>query len=127
MLRILHLEDHADDAFLIEQTLTVNGVKASFTVVRNRAEFALAMKWKQFDLILADNGLPGFSGLEALKMSRQDCPGIPFICVSGAATQDQVLYSMSQGATDYVLKDELPRLVAAVRREEERLHLLAET
>src|SRR5579883_3301524 len=124
MLRILHLEDRQEDAFLIENAILNWGIPAEFIVVRDRPEFVSALEQSQFDLILADNGLPGFDGLAALKMVRQQFPSIGFICVSGAAGENQTRASFQAGATDYVLKDDLSRLVATVRREWDRTQLL---
>src|ERR1051325_6141714 len=124
MLRILHLEDRRDDAFLIQQTLIENGVEADINVAANRAEFVSALDLHDFDLILADNALPGFSGLDALKLARQKCPEAAVICVSGNFSEAQATACLNAGATDYVLKDYLWQLVAAVRCEGERLRLL---
>lgn len=124
MLRILHLEDSADDAFLIKTTLSRHGIAADFTLVRNRAEFTDALNHQPCNLILCDNGLPGFTGLEALRMAREKYPHIGFICVSGAAAEEQVVTSLNAGATDYVQKDQTWQLIVSVRREEERLQLM---
>ena len=124
MLQILHLEDSKDDAFLIEQTIVRNGgIQARLTVVRDRQEFVSALEQKQFDLVLADNGLPGFDSLSALKMVRQKFPTMGFICVSGAATGKQLQATVAAGVNDFVLKDDLERLVKILRREEEKLQL----
>lgn len=124
MLRILHLEDREEDAFLIGQAVARTGIKAEFTVVRDRQEFISALEKDGFDLVLADNGLPGFDGISALKMVRQKYPDIGFICVSGTASEKQIRASLDAGATDYVLKDDVWRLVAAVRREQEKSRML---
>ncbi len=123
MLKILHLEDRRDDAFLIEQSLAEGGVEARFTVAKGRLEFIHALDKHSFDLILADNGLPGFSGLEALQMVRLRWPDMGFICVSGAASDEHVLKCLNAGANGYVLKDQPWQLVAAVKAETERLRL----
>ena len=67
-------------------------------------------------VILADFSLPGFDGFEALAIARERCPEIPFLFVSGAIGEERAIESMKRGATDYVLKDRLSRLVPAVER-----------
>jgi hypothetical protein len=124
MLSILHLEDCATDAVLIEHALQSNGIHAKFTVVQKHSDFLAKLDGNKFDLILADNGLPGFNGLDALKLVREKFPGLAWICVSGAAREEQAFNYLNAGATDYVLKDQVWNLVAAVRRAQERLQQL---
>jgi hypothetical protein len=124
MLQILHLEDGQLDAFLINRALADDGIEAKIVVAKSGPEFVSALKERQFDLILADSGMPGFSGLEALKLVRQKSPETAVICVSGAVTEELASACLDAGATDYVLKDHLWQLVAAVRCEQERLRLL---
>jgi signal transduction histidine kinase/DNA-binding response OmpR family regulator len=123
MLNVLHLEDNQHDAVLIEQAIVKDGILAKFIVVRDRSEFVSALQESRFDLVLADNGLPGFDSISALKMVREKYPNIGFICVSGAASEKQIRDSLRAGASDYILKDDLSRLVTAVRLEQERVHL----
>ena len=98
MLRILHLEDRQDDAFLIKQILGENGIEADINLATNRSEFVSALERDDFDLILADNALPGFSGLDALKLARQKCPQAAVICVSGNLSETQATACMQAGA-----------------------------
>ncbi len=65
---------------------------------------------------MADYVLPGFDGLAALKLAQAVCPQVPFILVSGVLGEEQAIEAMKQGATDYVLKQRLQRLVPAVQR-----------
>ena len=81
-----------------------------------RAEFEAALGEGRFDLVLADNSLPGFSGLEALRLCRRRAPDVPFIFVSGTLGEEVAIHSLQEGATDYVLKERLARLAPAVRR-----------
>src|SRR5690348_13637607 len=102
MLRVLHLEDHKDDAFFIEQALTGAGIQVSITLTKNASQFKAALDKEPFDLILADHSMPSFSGTEAMEIARQKFPGIPFICVSGDVHPDQIDISLAAGATDYI-------------------------
>jgi len=116
MLRILHLEDDLQDAELVEATLTGEGFDCEVRVVSSRDEFISALKERPFDLILADFALPGFDGMSALGMVRQDHATLPFIFVSGRLGEEAAIDSLRNGATDYVLKSRLSRLGPAVSR-----------
>lgn len=123
MLRILHLEDCPDDAFFVEQALKEGGINASFKVVKDRPNFVQALYDDRFDLILSDNGLPGFSSVEALKLAREKRADVGFICISGSDRDEHALDCLNAGATNYVQKDRLWELIAAVRAEQERIQL----
>src|SRR5207244_3301324 len=81
----------------------------------SESAFAQAIKDSQPDLILADYQLTRFNGLQALAMVRQQCPDVPFILISGVCGEELAITALTGGATDYVLKDRLYRLVPAVR------------
>ena len=87
MLHILHLEDNADDAFLIQQTLLDHKIDAEIQQVPTRAAFLDALERGGFDLILADSYLPGLDGAEAMKMARAKYPEVSMIAVSGAVNE----------------------------------------
>jgi signal transduction histidine kinase len=115
-LHILHLEDDANDAALVQSTLETEGITCAFTCVKNRDEFMAALERGGIDLILSDYALPGFDGMSALKIAQAKWPAIPLIFVSGMMGEERAIDSLKHGATDYVLKDRLARLVPAVRR-----------
>jgi signal transduction histidine kinase len=115
-LHILHLEDDPYDVELIQETLKRESVPCTITHASNRAEFLLALEQTNFDLILADFALPAFNGLEALALAREKHPDVPYIFVSGAIGEEKAIETLKQGATDYVLKHRLPRLVPAIQR-----------
>jgi PAS domain S-box-containing protein len=126
-LRILHLEDNPDDAELIEMLLTDQGIACKIERVQTRDEFIAALDLGQFDLILSDFSLPAFDGLSALELAREKCPLAPFLFVSGTLGEEVAINALKSGATDYILKQRLPRLASAVARAitdaEERLAL----
>ncbi|MFM8535177.1 MAG: response regulator [Acidimicrobiia bacterium] len=115
-IRILHLEDNADDAFLVASTLRREGLPCALTVVHSRDQFLQALGTPAFDLVLSDYRLPGFDGMAALQMLRERDELIPFILVSGTLGEEAVIECIRSGVTDYVLKDRLARLAACVRR-----------
>ena len=115
-LRILHLEDDPMDAELVQMTLSAEGVDCEVQVVSRREEFGVAVERGGIDLILADFALPTFDGMSALAMVRERHPDLPFVFVSGKLGEEAAIESLKSGATDYVLKNRLSRLVPAVLR-----------
>lgn len=115
-LKILHLEDDREDAALIASILRSGEIEADIDVVDTRSGFGEKMARGGYDLVLADYQLPQFDGLEALAMTRRMRPHVPLIIVSGVMGEEAAIDSMRSGATDYVLKTRLSRLVPAVRR-----------
>jgi len=115
-LHILHLEDDPNDAALIQSALEAGGLPCSITRAQSRDDFVAALEKGGIDLILSDFTMPGFDGMSALKIARARWPAIPFIHVSGTLGEEQAIDSLRSGATDYILKGRLSRLLPAVRR-----------
>jgi len=115
-LRILHLEDSPSDCDLVQQLLVRDGLKCEIIRRDSRDAFVQDLQKKDFDLIFADCSMPDFDGLRALELAREHAPEIPFIFVSGTIGEEFAIESLRNGATDYVLKNRLSRLVPAVRR-----------
>jgi signal transduction histidine kinase len=115
-LRILHLEDCESDYELVQQLLVKDGLNCEVVRRDTRAGFIEDLKKRDFDLIFADCTVPEFNGVDALELARQLAPEIPFIFVSGTIGEDFAIESLHRGATDYVLKNRLARLIPAVRR-----------
>jgi signal transduction histidine kinase len=115
-LHILHLEDDPNDAALIQSTLEAGGITCAITCAQTRDEFVAALARGGIGLILSDHTLPAFDGMSALKIAQVTCPAVPLIFVSGTLGEESAIDSLKSGATDYVLKERLARLVPAVRR-----------
>jgi PAS domain S-box-containing protein len=115
-LRILSVEDDPKDADLIEDLLATEGIVCDITRVENQADFMASLKQGGVDLILADYSLPSFDGISALKLAIKICPDVPFIFVSGTLGEEVAIEALKIGATDYVLKTSLSRLVPSVQR-----------
>ena len=115
-LRILLLEDDPFDAGLIQELLEGDHFVCEVTRVQTRAEFVAALENTDIDLILADYKLPSFDGLSALKLTLSARPDLPFIFVSGTIGEDVAIEALKIGATDYVLKTRLSRLVPSAER-----------
>jgi PAS domain S-box-containing protein len=115
-LRVLHLEDEPDFASLVSAILEKEGVSAETVLVTDFANFTAVLERDSFDVILADYMLPSCNGIQALQVARQKCPEVPFLLLSGAIGEHAAIDILRTGATDYVLKSRLERLVPAIRR-----------
>ena len=115
-LRVLHLEDDVRDTELIQATLEAEGIAAELTRVETEQDFFSALGRGDVDLVLADYTLPSFDGMSALRIARQKAPDVPFLFVSGTLGEDVAIEALKTGATDYVLKARLNRLVPAITR-----------
>jgi PAS domain S-box-containing protein len=115
-LQILYLEDDARDAELVQVTLEDGGVANHLTRVQDESEFLRALHQHRFDVILADFTLPSFDGMSALKISKETCPETPFIFVTGTLGEEVAIEALKMGATDYVFKARLSRLLPSVQR-----------
>jgi PAS domain S-box-containing protein len=115
-LRILHLEDNPTDAELIQGILETEGIICDVTRVDTQTDFFASIEHGGFDLILTDYTLPSFDGLSALKIAQEKCPDVPFIFVSGTLGEEVAIEALKIGATDYILKQRLSRIVPSVHR-----------
>ena len=112
-LRVLHLEDSELDHELTLAHLLRGGLQVQVRRIDSEAEFlaALDLDW---DAIISDYNLPGFSGLVALDLLKARGLDVPFILVSGEIGEDTAVEAMRNGASDYLLKNNLARLVPAL-------------
>jgi sigma-B regulation protein RsbU (phosphoserine phosphatase) len=116
-LRAIILEDSEDDAMMIVMVVRRSGYDLKYQIVDRADEFREALQKKEWDLVLADYSLPQFNGLAALKTVKELKLDIPFIIVSGQIGEEIAVEAMKSGAHDYVMKDNLTRLVPAIERE----------
>ncbi|NMO16138.1 PAS domain-containing protein [Pyxidicoccus fallax] len=115
-LALLLVEDSPLDAELIAARLEEGGLRFELTRVDSAESFQAALSARRFDLILSDYSIPGFDGLGALALSHRECPEVPFLFVSGALGEERAIELLKRGATDYVLKNRLERLVPSIQR-----------
>jgi C4-dicarboxylate-specific signal transduction histidine kinase len=117
-LRVLFVEDSADDAELLRVELIRCGFDlAVWRRVDAASEMTAALLEDTWDLILCDYSIPGFGGLQALALVKGLGLDMPFILVSGVIGEEAAVEAMRCGANDYLMKDRLARLVPAIRRE----------
>lgn len=115
-IRILILEDNQSDVELVKRELRVSGLDFEADWASDRETFLQALDGATPDLILADYSLPGFDGMTALALARLRNAEAPVIIVSGAIGEETAIEALKAGATDYVLKQRLSRLVPVVQR-----------
>lgn len=116
-LRVLLIDDSADDAKIVVRELKHGGYEPDYDLVDSADTVRAALDNSTWDLVLADYTMPGFSGLDALKELRGRGLDTPFIFVSGSIGEDVAVAAMKAGAQDYLIKGNLKRLVPAIDRE----------
>jgi signal transduction histidine kinase len=115
-IRVLVVEDNASDSELMLHALKNVGYESECEVVQTADDFADRIRKNKYDIILADYRLPGWNGMETVRMVRQEDLDIPVVLVSGALGELKAVECIKAGAADYVLKDHLARLPQSVRR-----------
>jgi signal transduction histidine kinase len=126
IIRVLMVEDSADDAELILREFERGGYRVVCERVDTREGLLAALERSTWEIVLSDYSMPQFSGPEALKLVKSRGLDLPFIIVSGAVGEEAAVSAMRSGAHDYVLKQSLARLCPAVERELREAALRAE-
>jgi len=116
-LRILMVEDSTSDAQLTERELRRGGFDVQSRQVCTAAELTEALTTTLWDIILCDHSMPSFDSAAALRLAKLHQPDVPFIIVSGSLPEAVAAKAMLLGAQDFLSKDNLARLVPAVKRE----------
>ena len=116
-LRLLLIEDSADDAQLMARAIQHGGYDVQSLRVENEPALRQALDSQQWDLVLCDYALPSFSALRALEMVRTSGQDLPFIIVSGSIGEESAVAALRAGAQDFMLKGNLARLLPAIQRE----------
>jgi diguanylate cyclase (GGDEF)-like protein len=139
-LRTLIVEDSADDAELLLRELRHGGYEPIHARVETPEAMSAELSARTWDIVFCDYTMPHFNAFDALALLHKTGLDLPFIIVSGTIGDDRAVVAMKAGAHDYILKDNLKRLVPAVERElrdaavrqkrrqdEETIHRLAYT
>lgn len=117
ILRALMIEDSKYDTELLLRELSMAGFNVQWRRVDNSESFRQSLSEQQWDIILSDHHMPMFSSTEALEILKDSELDIPFIIVSGEIGEEAAIDAMRSGCQDYVMKDNLSRLVPAIQRE----------
>ena len=115
-LRLLQVEDSAADAELIQRSLRAGGAALDCLVTDSLEQVRQALRSESWDAILSDYQLPDFTAIDVLHAVRELSPGVPLVLVTGALRDVDALRCIHEGATDYVLKDNLVRLPLVLER-----------
>lgn len=121
-LRILLVEDSEDDALLIKHQFTRNGYDISMQRVETAESMSEALTVSDWDAIICDYNLPRFSAAAAMHILKDFEKDLPFIIVSGNIGEENAVNAMKAGAHDYIMKDNMARLIPAVEREVHEAH-----
>lgn len=116
-ISVLFIEDSPLDAELLIRHIKKSKFELTYNVTDSLKEVELLIAKQQYDLVICDYKLPGFSGLEAIKRIKELGEDIPVILASGTIPDEQAVDAILAGAKDYVLKDNLKRLIPAIHRE----------
>ena len=124
-LRVLIVEDSEDDTILLVEGLRRGGYGPTFERVDTPAAMTAALKTpvyggsggQTWDIVISDYSMPHFSGFAALKLLKESGFDLPFIILSGAIGEETAVEVMRAGAHDYIMKDNLARLIPAIERE----------
>jgi PAS domain S-box-containing protein len=122
-IRVLQLEDSPLDAEIVKHKLEVGGLNCHISHSNSKKQFETALAGGAFDIILCDYKLAGYDGISALALAKEKHPQTPVIMISGSLGEEEAVRCLQLGATDYLLKQRLERLVPAVKR---ALHEAAE-
>jgi signal transduction histidine kinase len=115
-LRVLFVEDSEDDMRLLVRQLRQGGYAPTFERAETADGLRAALHRGGWDLIISDYSMPRLSGMEALAVTLQLAPEVPFLLVSGTVGEEVAVESIKAGAADYLMKQNLIRFVPAVAR-----------
>ncbi len=116
-LKVLLVEDSEDDALLMTRALRLGGFDPVVLRVETFGGLSASLRQQDWDIVLSDHNLPGFSAEQALELVRSRYPELPFVVVSGCIGEEAAVALMRAGAQDYVLKSNLAKLAPVVERE----------
>ncbi len=116
LLRVLFVEDCLEDLEFNLLHLERGGLEVKADHVQNRGDFEEKLAVNSYDIVIADYRLPEWRGLDAVDVLKAHGKDIPVIIVTGSLGDELAAECIRRGASDYILKDRLARLPAAVRR-----------
>src|SRR5687767_14030830 len=110
-MRVLHVEDEPWDSELLERSLRESGLDWEVRRVDTREAFLAALEEEEFALIVSDNSLPSFSGIEALREAQARRPDLPFVFYTGTLGDERTVEAVKAGASEVVVKGSPAKLV----------------
>ena len=116
-LKLLLVDDSEDDALLLLRELRRGGIEPHYRLVDSEESLLNALQAEEWDLVITDHNMPGFSSLRTLEVTKETSHDLPVIIVSGTIGEEVAVGAMKAGAQDYIMKDNLSRLIPAINRE----------
>src|SRR5688572_21704667 len=116
-LRVLLVEDNPDDAELVLFELKRLGYEPEYVRVQTADALAAALVDREWDVVLSDYAMPGFSAPDALAMVKKNGADLPFVIISGTIGEETAVAALKAGAHDFLVKTRLARLGPALERE----------
>ena len=110
-IRILYIEDNTFDRELIHENLS--GTPCSITDASSRTELEKILAENEFDIVLSDFNILGFTGLDVIKIIKEKFPSLPIVIVTGTGSEEIAVEAIKQGAADYIIKT--PRHIQRLR------------
>ncbi|MFL1453173.1 EAL domain-containing protein [Marinobacter sp. GN3S48] len=114
---MLIVEDSEDDAMLLLREMRKGGIAPYHELVDSEERLTYALRRGKWDIVITDHNMPGFSSFRVLELTKQYCMDVPVIIVSGTIGEGVAVTAMKAGAQDYIMKDNLSRLIPAIDRE----------
>jgi PAS domain S-box-containing protein len=114
-IKILLVEDNTRDAELVEHELHKLDIEFICKRVDAEKEYLKSLKEFSPDIVLSDYNLSFWNGMRALELAQKNCPNIPFLIVTGSMNEETAVECLKAGASDYVTKEHLIRLVPAIK------------
>ncbi|MDQ3116001.1 MAG: response regulator [Verrucomicrobiota bacterium] len=122
LLQIVHLETNDADAALVRGELKNSGIECELSRVRSLPELEQELAQRPVDIVVADSHRRSYDGLDALALAREKVPWIPFIFFSDPYDPEEVGEALRKGATDFILKEHLPKLILSLQRVIREVH-----
>ncbi|HEY3662071.1 MAG TPA: response regulator [Chthoniobacterales bacterium] len=122
LLQIVHLETNDADTALVAAGLKKSAIDCKLVLVRGLSELARELAQRPVEIILADSHGDSYDGFDVLTLTREKAPGVPVIFFSSAPNPGEVNESLRAGATDFILKEHLPKLVVSIQRVLREMH-----
>lgn len=119
-IQLLMVDDSEDDVYLLNWNLKKQGLNYEHCHVITLSELDKALDKRSWDVVISDHHLIGFTSKEVIELVKRKYPNLPVIIVSGEIQEEEAILAMHRGAQDFVMKDNLSRLIPAILREQKQ-------
>lgn len=116
-INILIVEDSQDDCDILVRHFKKANVPVNYKRVETETDLVRALEQQEWQTVICDFTLPQLTAPAVLAIVKKQWPDIPFIVLSGSVGEERAVEAMRAGANDYIMKDNLTRLVPIIQRE----------